>query len=336
MLERPFLQYRAFPGLKNRTTTKSWEASNLMPTTCLMKCIQEAFFSQTVSAAQHESMLILEIVKEILSQPRLIFPSSTVDYVGLDWRLKELITSHLCLDTDDVKFVGIHGMGGIGKATLAKVVFHQLSAHFEGSCFLTNVRDIFSKGDLVSLQKQLVSDILKDSDFPISNIHIGVDIIRSFLCYQKILVIFDDVDHIEQLSKLAGDRSWFGLGSKILITTRDKHVLVAHGVHKIYNVECLNNDDALELFSLKAFKTGNPPHEYLELCQDVVRYADGLPLTLEILIFFLCGRSEDEWIGALESFQDECICIDENIPSELFFAPKIFLSRSATKWFFAD
>ncbi|XP_040935111.1 TMV resistance protein N [Gossypium hirsutum] len=62
-----------------------------------------------------------------------------------------------------------------------------------------------------------------------------------------------------------GKRAWFGLGSRIIITTRDEHLLQIYGVDDVYNPTKLNAKEALRLFSLKAFKSETPAKEFFEL-----------------------------------------------------------------------
>jgi hypothetical protein len=59
----------------------------------------------------------------------------------------------------------------------------------------------------------------------------------------------------------------------------------------------LNDAEALKLFSWKAFKKPHPEEIYVELSTDVVCYAQGLPLTLEVFGSFLYGRRMDFWIS---------------------------------------
>ena len=123
------------------------------------------------------------------------------------------------------------------------------------------------------------------------------------LRHKKVLLVLDDVNHVDQLEKLAGEHHWFGLGSRIIITTIDEHVLVEHGVLKIYKPNGLNIDDASKLFCLKAFKNEQPKEGYIHLSQEVVKYANGLPLALVTLGSFLVGRTIDEWQSALDYFK---------------------------------
>uniref|UniRef100_A0A2N9G7D4 TIR domain-containing protein n=1 Tax=Fagus sylvatica TaxID=28930 RepID=A0A2N9G7D4_FAGSY len=86
-----------------------------------------------------------------------------------------------------------------------------------------------------------------------------------------------------------------GIGSRVIITTRDKQLLQILKVDDIYDADGLNDDEALHLLSLKAFKKDQPPTDYLELSKDVVHYVKGLPLAIEILGSNMFGRSISEW-----------------------------------------
>ena len=68
-------------------------------------------------------------------------------------------------------------MGGIGKTTLALEIFERISSSFEASSYIADVREKIENQHLVSLQKQLLSNIFMESEIKIWNVHEGVNII---------------------------------------------------------------------------------------------------------------------------------------------------------------
>ena len=127
--------------------------------------------------------------------------------------------------------------------------------------------------------------------------------IKRKLQWKRVLVVLDDVNQLEQLEKLVGEYGWFGEGSWIIITTRDEHLLLQHEVHKIYKPNTLNVHDTLKNFCLKAFKNEQPGEGYVQLSENVISYAKGLPLALVTLGSFLFGRTMDEWQSALDNLK---------------------------------
>ncbi|BFG40807.1 hypothetical protein CerSpe_270810 [Prunus speciosa] len=226
----------------------------------------------------------------------------STELVGMKF-IREQVDLLLAHPTDDVRFMGILGMGGIGKTTIAQLVYDRISIHYEVSSFLANVREVSQRGNLVDLQKQLLSPVLKDQITQVWNEQRGTSVIKNCLYNKKVLLILDDVSESSQLEKLAGEKDWFGKGSIIIITTRDKRLLVKHDIHISYEVEGLGDDDALELFSRNAFKKKEPEEGFLELSKGFVNYARGLPLALKLLGCLVYKRDQDEWKSELDKLR---------------------------------
>ncbi|KAL3745605.1 hypothetical protein ACJRO7_014687 [Eucalyptus globulus] len=238
---------------------------------------------------------------EVINQLKMACLPITDCLVGVESHVKKIDTM-MCADSKDIRILGIHGMGGVGKTTLAKIIYNRLSHHFEACCFLSDIRGTSELKGIEVLQNQLISDILKRKRSNISNVEEGIKIIQNSLRDRKVLVLLDDVDQMAHWDALIGKVALLGLGSRIIITSRNRDIV---DVLKCYPYELMsmNFNQSLQLFCKHAFGRDYPTDDYVAISTEVVKSTGGLPLALEAIGKLLLCRGKHVWDAILKKLK---------------------------------
>ncbi|KAF8023113.1 hypothetical protein BT93_F0570 [Corymbia citriodora subsp. variegata] len=253
-------------------------------------------------ASGYEGELVKKVVQKVLSELKkefeLVIPENLV---GIDSHV-EKVMEFVDKKFTTTLFVGIYGMGGIGKTTLAKAIYNKLFDQFQYHSFIADIRESCKRNGVEYLQNQLISDILKQKN-QVHNKDEGIKFISSKFEGKKVLILLDDVDDDDQLKALARNHNWFSSGSRIIITTRNKTILDNTGVDLIYEHKEMEMNHSLILFCRHAFRRDSPPSEFKEITHNIVSTTGGLPLSLEVLGSFLCGKQLSLWRGTFKKFK---------------------------------
>nr|AXU93617.1 RPP4/RPP5-like protein [Arabidopsis thaliana] len=230
-------------------------------------------------------------------------PKGFGDLVGIEDHI-EAIKSILCLESKEAKIMaGIWGQSGIGKSTIGRALFSQLSSQFPLRAFVTYKSTSGSdvSGMKLSWEKELLSEILGQKDIKID--HFGV--VEQRLKHKKVLILLDDVDNLEFLKTLVGKAEWFGSGSRIIVITQDRQLLKAHEIDLVYEVKLPSQGLALQMISQYAFGKDSPPDDFKALAFEVAELAGSLPLGLSVLGSSLKGRDKDEWVKMMPRLRND-------------------------------
>ncbi|CAD5317049.1 unnamed protein product [Arabidopsis thaliana] len=202
-------------------------------------------FSFYFCLCREDDSELVDVIADKISKELMLVTtiSNGRNLVGIDKHMKEL---NLLMDLNSNKgkrMVGIWVRGGSCRSALAKYVYQTSCQHFDSHCFLGNVKRICQGNYFEShLHKEFVDNIK------------GENSSKQSLKKQKVLLVADDVDKLEQLDALAGDFNGFGPGSVVIITTKDKQLLISYGIQLVYEAEFLTFQKFCRSFRSLAFK----------------------------------------------------------------------------------
>ncbi|KAH9803064.1 hypothetical protein KPL71_001632 [Citrus sinensis] len=194
------------------------------------------------------------------------------------------------------------GMGGIGKTTLARLVYNDKEVEgFNPKAWVCVSEDF----DVLKITKAILESVtsspsnLKD----LNQVQIQLE---KAIAGQKFLIVLDNVwSKNYGLWKTLKSPFMAGTpGSKIIVTTRSVDVALTLGPIDYYNLELLSDDDCWSIFEKHAFENRDASaHQNLELIHaKVVEKCKGLPQAAANLGGLLCCKQrDDEWQGILKS-----------------------------------
>ncbi|CAH2046336.1 unnamed protein product [Thlaspi arvense] len=202
---------------------------------------------------------------------------------GMEQRMEKL-EQKLQFYSDETRIIGVVGMPGIGKTTLALMLHEKWNCKFVRCVPLLNIRKKSNDYGPAWLRTTLLK-LLLGGEVPIINDETTHESVTNELLETKVFVVLDDVSDEKQFEFLLGDLKWLKKGSKIVITTCDKSLLEGLA-HDIYLVPQMDNKEAFQLFSYHALDDqdhSRPPRKLLTRSRISVNKAGGNPLALKLM-----------------------------------------------------
>ncbi|KAJ0243187.1 hypothetical protein HA466_0204060 [Hirschfeldia incana] len=222
---------------------------------------------------KYESELIDEIVKDAL---KVIYSTDNEKMIGMNVQIKKVL-SLLCIESPDVRSVGIWGAVGIGKTALAEDIFCRISVQFETCVFLKDLhKEVEARGQ-DSVTEDFLSKVLEVEPHVIRISGMEKSFLRSRVQRKKVLVVLDDVNDFRDVEIFLEELSYFGPGSRIIITSRDKRVFVLCKTDHVYEVKPLDLSTSLQNLDRGTYT-------------ELLKFSNGNRQVLQFL-----GRSKKEW-----------------------------------------
>ncbi|PWA48969.1 NB-ARC domains-containing protein [Artemisia annua] len=224
--------------------------------------------------------------------------------VGREDEKKELLSRLLSDEQCDENFdiVPIVGMGGMGKTTLARLLYddQQVKDRFELKAWVCVSEDF----DSFNISKVIFQSVAGENK-EFADLNLLQAALKNQLTGKRFLLVLDDIwsEKLEDWETLAAPFFEVAHGSKIIITTRKTELLRKLGHKQPYNLQKLSHDNAFSLFARHAGINDFESYPMLRLYgEGIVKKCDGLPLALKALGSLLRTKiDEEDWKQLLDN-----------------------------------
>ncbi|CAM0874213.1 unnamed protein product [Alopecurus aequalis] len=257
---------------------------------------KDRWVSMVGSGYTSESSYIVERSQHLARTSRSL---DEEDLVEVDEN-REKLEQWLAGDELERSVIVLHGMGGLGKTTLAANVYRKERENFDCHSWVS-ISQTYSREDVL---RNLIMELFNDKASVPSNIE-TMDIasleetLKNFLERRKYLIMLDDVWTPEAFDDFAGVVIRNNKGSRVVITTRESNVarLASHGY--VLTLKPLSKDGSWELFRKMAFPKDTNydcPAELRELAHGLVSKCKGIPLAIVSIgrLLFVRDKTKDE------------------------------------------
>ncbi|XP_057761984.1 disease resistance protein RPM1-like [Arachis stenosperma] len=235
------------------------------------------------------------------------------DLVGIDKPKKQLCD--LLFSNEAGRFViPIHGMGGLGKTTLAKQVYDdaKVKKRFKIHAWVSVSHPFQIEELLKDLVHQLHNVIGKPAPEEVGQMRSDKlkEVIKNLLQQSRYLIVLDDVWHINVWDSVKLALPNNNRGSRVMLTTRNKSVALysCTELGKDFHPEFLPEQEAWSLFCRKTFQDNSCPPHLEEVCQKILKMCGGLPLAIVAIGGALTTTNKaniEEWQIVYRSFGSE-------------------------------
>ncbi|KAF2307868.1 hypothetical protein GH714_032776 [Hevea brasiliensis] len=202
-------------------------------------------------------------------------------------------------ELENLSVVPIVGIGGLGKTTLAKMVYNdeRVDRNFQLKMWVCVSEDF----DVTRLAKEITSSATGRSYGDLTMDQLQARLRRS-LGGRKFLLVLDDVwnENLVRWVELRGLLEGCAMGSKIIVTTRSSKVASIMGIELAYNLLGLPHKDCLSLFLKWAFNAGQEKQypNLVDIGNEIVRKCGGVPLAVRTLGSLLYASTDERhWLS---------------------------------------